>query len=177
MWEQKKTPQHKSTYTIDTTLQQVETYPALASSHPVRCHLFRRRAQTRFTKPGATKANIQPKLRKCYDVFKVLIKWKLKEFQITSANILFTAEHREHKKSLKWDILQLYPINELISHMMHATCLRIVAQWHVYHDVASLLLLKTVWRRLGFEVMSFWRFGCNLVPFLPRGPAQALLVP
>ncbi len=31
----KKTPQHKSTYTIDTTLQQGETYPALASSRPV----------------------------------------------------------------------------------------------------------------------------------------------
>ncbi len=51
----KKTPQHKSTYTIDTTLQQGETYPALASSHPVRCHLFRRRSQTRLTKPGGTK--------------------------------------------------------------------------------------------------------------------------
>ncbi len=51
----KKTPQHKSTYTIDTTLQQGETYPALASSHPVRCHLYRRRSQTRLTKPGGTK--------------------------------------------------------------------------------------------------------------------------
>ncbi len=52
----KKTPpQHKSTYTIDTTLQQGETYPALASSHPVRCHLFWRRSQTRLTKPGGTK--------------------------------------------------------------------------------------------------------------------------
>ncbi len=28
------------------TLQQGETYPALASSHPVRCHLLRRRSQT-----------------------------------------------------------------------------------------------------------------------------------
>ncbi len=28
------------------TLQQGKTYPALASSHPVRCHLLRRRSQT-----------------------------------------------------------------------------------------------------------------------------------
>ncbi len=55
MRTEKKTPQHKSTYTIDTTLQQGETYPALASSHPVRCNLFRRRSQTRLTKPGGTK--------------------------------------------------------------------------------------------------------------------------
>ncbi len=52
---EKKTPQHKSTYTINTTLQQGETYPALASSHPVRRHLLRRWSQTRLTKPGGTK--------------------------------------------------------------------------------------------------------------------------
>ncbi len=51
----KKTPQHKSTYTINTTLQQGETYPALASSHPVRRHLLRRWSQTRLTKRGGTK--------------------------------------------------------------------------------------------------------------------------
>ncbi len=32
-----------------------ETYPALASSRPVRRHLLRRRSQTRLTKPGGTK--------------------------------------------------------------------------------------------------------------------------
>ncbi len=51
----KKTPQHKSTYTINTTLQHGETYPALASSHPVRRHSLRRWSQTRLTKPGGTK--------------------------------------------------------------------------------------------------------------------------
>ncbi len=55
MRTEKKTPQHKSTYTINTTLQQGETYPALASSHPVRRHLLRRWSQTRLTKPGRTK--------------------------------------------------------------------------------------------------------------------------
>ncbi len=52
---EKKTPQHKSTYTINTTLQQGETYPALASSRPVQRHLLRRWSQTRLTKPGGTK--------------------------------------------------------------------------------------------------------------------------
>ncbi len=42
---EKKTPQHKSTYTINTWLATGETYPALASSRPVRCHLLRRRSQ------------------------------------------------------------------------------------------------------------------------------------
>ncbi len=41
---EKKTPQHKSTYTINTWLATGGTYPALASSHPVQCHLFRRRS-------------------------------------------------------------------------------------------------------------------------------------
>ncbi len=38
--------------------------------------------------------HLQPEFRKCWDVFKILIKWKLKDFQITWANILFTIEHR-----------------------------------------------------------------------------------
>ncbi len=37
---------------------------------------------------------------------------------------------------------------------------------HVYHGVASPLLFKIVWRRLGIEVMSFWSLCWNLVPFL-----------
>ncbi len=49
---EKKTPQHKSTYTINTWLATGETYPALASSHPVQCHLFRRRSQTCSTGGG-----------------------------------------------------------------------------------------------------------------------------
>ncbi len=49
---EKKTPQHKSTYTINTGLATGETYPALASSHPVQCHLFRRRSQTCSTGGG-----------------------------------------------------------------------------------------------------------------------------
>ncbi len=53
VWEQKKkTPQHKSTYTINTWLATGGTYPALASSHPVQCHLFPRRSQTCSTGGG-----------------------------------------------------------------------------------------------------------------------------
>ncbi len=44
----KNTSAQKHIYHKHITLQQGETYPALASSHPVRCHLFRRRSQTRF---------------------------------------------------------------------------------------------------------------------------------
>ncbi len=43
---------------------------------------------------------IQPEFRKCRDIFKMWIKWKLKVFQITWANILFTIERREHNKCL-----------------------------------------------------------------------------
>ncbi len=54
------------------------------------------------------------------------IKWKLKDFQNTWANILFTIEHREHNKCLNWEILQFYAQNELISNVMPATGLKIL---------------------------------------------------
>ncbi len=53
-------------------------------------------------------------------------KWKLKWFQITWANILFTIEHREHNKCLNWDILQFYAQNELIWNLMPTTGLKII---------------------------------------------------
>ncbi len=53
------------------------------------------------------------------------IKWKLKVFQITWANILFRIEYREHNKRLNGDILHLYPLNELISILMPATDLNL----------------------------------------------------
>ncbi len=40
--------------------------------------------------------NIQTEFRKYWDIFQILLKWKLKDFQITWANILFTIEHREY---------------------------------------------------------------------------------
>ncbi len=46
-------------------------------------------------------AMLQPEFQKCWDVFKIWVKWKLKDFQITWANILFTIEHREHNKCLR----------------------------------------------------------------------------
>ncbi len=51
IWEysvrtEKNTSAQKHIYHKHMTLQQGETYPALASSHPVRCHLLRRRSQT-----------------------------------------------------------------------------------------------------------------------------------
>ncbi len=70
---------------------------------------------------------LQPKFRKCWDVFFFCffwIKWKLKDFQITWANILFTIEHREHNKCLNWEIWHFYPLNELISNLMPATGLK-----------------------------------------------------
>ncbi len=45
---------------------------------------------------------------------------------------------------------------------MPATGLKLVETRHVYHGVASPLLFKTVWRRLGIEVMSFWSFGVGI---------------
>ncbi len=67
--------------------------------------------------------DIQPEFRKCWDVFFFLYKMK-KDFQITWANILFTIEHKEHNNCLNWDILQFYPLNELISNVMPATGLK-----------------------------------------------------
>ncbi len=64
-----------------------------------------------------------------FDVFFLIwIKWKLKDFQITLANILFTMEHREHNKCLNGYILHLYLLNELISNLMPATGLK--KSWH-----------------------------------------------
>ncbi len=56
--------------------------------------------------------------------FKNFNKMKLKDFQITRANILFTIEHREHNKCLNWEILHFFPQNELISNLMPATGLK-----------------------------------------------------
>ncbi len=49
---------------------------------------------------------------------------KMKDFQITWANILFTIEHREHNKCLIREILHFYPLNELISNLMPDTGLK-----------------------------------------------------
>ncbi len=68
------------------------------------------------------KMYVQPEFRKCWDVFFFFwIKWKLKDFQITWAKILFTIEHNKY---LNWEILHFYPLNELISNLMPATGLK-----------------------------------------------------
>ncbi len=53
-----------------------------------------------------------------------LNKMKTKDFQITSANILFAIEHREHNECLNGEYLHFYPLNELISNLMPATGLK-----------------------------------------------------
>ncbi len=45
-----------------------------------------------------------PNSRNVGTFLKTWIKLKLKDFQITWANIVFTIEHREHNKCLNWDI-------------------------------------------------------------------------
>ncbi len=55
------------------------------------------------------------------------LKWKLKDFQITWANILFIIEHREHK-CLNGEIFHFFPLNELISNLMPATGLKKVGK-------------------------------------------------
>ncbi len=57
-----------------------------------------------------------------------LNKWKLNNFQITWANILFTIGHRAHNKCLNVEILHFYPLNELISNLMPATGLKKLAR-------------------------------------------------
>ncbi len=49
---------------------------------------------------------------------------------------------------------------------MPATVLKIVWMGHVYYGVASPLLFKTVWSRLGIEVMSFWSLMLEFGPIL-----------
>ncbi len=44
---------------------------------------------------------LQTEFRKCWDVFWIWIKWKLKEFQIAWANILFTIEQMFKIRNLK----------------------------------------------------------------------------
>ncbi len=57
-------------------------------------------------------------------LIRFFFKWKLKDFQITWANILFTWEQREHNKCLNREIIYFYPLNELISNLMPATVLK-----------------------------------------------------
>ncbi len=54
-----------------------------------------------------------PNFRNVGTFFYIWMKWKLKNFEITWANILFTIEHREHNKYLNREILHFYPINEI----------------------------------------------------------------
>ncbi len=50
----------------------------------------------------------------------------------------------------------------LIWCLLHVS--KLLGRGHVYHGVASPLLFKTVWRRLGIELMSFgvgiWSYSC-----------------
>ena len=52
--------------------------------------------------------------------------------------------------------------NELISNVSPAAGLWIAGQGHVLHGGASPLLLKTVWRRVSIEVLSFWGPGVRV---------------
>ncbi len=67
-----------------------------------------------FTVHKEVYIDIYTRIPEMLGCFIFVIKWKLKEFQITLANILFTIEHREHNTYLKWEILKCYAQNELI---------------------------------------------------------------
>ncbi len=95
--------------------------------------------------------------------FYIWIKWKLKDFQITWANILFTIVHRN-----KSFFLQLYAQNELILNLIPATGLKIVGTGAClpWCSISSSFQnsLKTSGHR-GYEFLEFWCW--NLVPLLP----------
>ncbi len=105
----------------------------------------------------------------------IWIKWKLKEFQITWANILFTIEHRWHNKCLNWEILKFYAQNELISNLMPDTALKIVGTgaYLPWCSISSSFQnsLKTSEHRC-YAFLELW--CCNLVPFLPDIDFQLL---
>ncbi len=67
---------------------------------------------------------LQPGFWKCWDVFFIWIKWKLKDFRVTWAHISFTIGRREHYKCLNGEMWHFYPLNELISNLMPATGLK-----------------------------------------------------
>ncbi len=100
-------------------------------------------------------------------VFFFFFLWKLKWFQITWANILFTIEHREHNKCLNWDILKCYAQNELIWNLMPTTGLKIIGMGASLPrcSISSSFQnsLKTS-GHLGCDFLEFWCW--NLVPFL-----------
>ncbi len=90
----------------------------------------------------------QPKWRNCWDVFLYLN--KLKDFQITWANVLFTIEHREHQ-CLNWEMLPHYPLNELISNLKPATGLKKVGK-----GATKVCKSKTFWKDLAGRTSSNW---------------------
>ncbi len=79
--------------------------------------------------------------------FKIWIKWKLKDFQITWDNILFTIEHREHNKCLNGEIVHFYPLNELISNLMPATGLKKLA-WGQHTAEKQDILKRFSWENI-----------------------------
>ncbi len=99
--------------------------------HPKYIVYYARQSSFGFSRNIAT-LNYNPNSRNVGTFFKIWIKWKLKDFQITWANILFTIEHIEHNKCLNWGILHFYPLNELVffssTNFMLATSLK--KSWH-----------------------------------------------
>ncbi len=82
---------------------------------------------------------------------------------ITWANILFTIKHRKHSKCLNWPFFKM--LCTRWAHFKCYACYRSQNSWdrgHIYHGVGSCLLFKSVWKRLGIEVMSFWSFSVGI---------------
>ncbi len=80
---------------------------------------------------------VQPEFRKCWDIWSIRIKLKLRLSNHMSQyfiiillillfynNILFTIEHREHNKCLNWEIVHFYSLNELVSNLVPTTGLK-----------------------------------------------------
>ncbi len=87
------------------------------------------------TTPLKDKKNtLQPELWKCWDIVFFLvfwIKWKLKDFQITWANILFTIEHREHNVfKLMFKLRNVTLLSTKWAHFKFDACYRSQKSWH-----------------------------------------------
>ncbi len=72
--------------------------------------------------------NYNPNSENVGTFFLIWIKWKLKDFKIIWANILFTIEHREHNKYLNGEIVHL---STKWAQFKIDACYRSQKSWHL----------------------------------------------
>ncbi len=95
----------------------------------------------------------------------IWIKWKLKDFQIIWANILFTLEHRYHNKCLQWKSFKI--VCTKLAHLKFDACYRSQNSWG-WACLPWFSISSSFQNSLKTTGLQGYEFRCwNLAQFLP----------